>query len=132
MEGSSTQRKPGSPAENNRSLECHHCGCRHFRVIYSCPPSVGRWARRGWGGKLIRRREPVRRLVPRSLGEAGSPHGEGGCRQCGKSPRDPFGAHDNVGAAGRGVSRSGRQARTGRRNCVLCRNRITRMGPGQE
>ncbi|MHC4981857.1 MAG: NrdR family transcriptional regulator [Planctomycetota bacterium] len=27
---------------------CHYCGCRHFRVIYT---------RRGWGGKLIRRRE---------------------------------------------------------------------------
>ncbi len=34
--------------EENRGLECRHCGCKHFRVIYT---------RRGWGGKLIRRRE---------------------------------------------------------------------------
>ena len=35
-------------SKDNRGLECRHCGCRHFRVIYT---------RRGWGEKLIRRRE---------------------------------------------------------------------------
>ena len=40
MDGSVTERKGWSPAENNRGLECRHCGCRHFRVIYT---------RRGWG-----------------------------------------------------------------------------------
>ena len=34
--------------EDKRGLECRHCGCKHLRVIYT---------RRGWGGKLIRRRE---------------------------------------------------------------------------
>ncbi|OQB79345.1 MAG: transcriptional regulator NrdR [Planctomycetes bacterium ADurb.Bin126] len=29
-------------------LNCRSCGCRHFWVVYT---------RRGWGGKLIRRRE---------------------------------------------------------------------------
>jgi hypothetical protein len=29
-------------------LECRYCGCRYFRVIYT---------RRGWGDRLLRRRE---------------------------------------------------------------------------
>ncbi len=48
MEGPSPERKSWSPDEGNRHLECSSCGCRHFRVIYT---------RRGWGSKLIRRRE---------------------------------------------------------------------------
>ena len=48
MEASSTEPKSTPPKESSRGLECRYCGCRHFRVIYT---------RRGWGGKLIRRRE---------------------------------------------------------------------------
>lgn len=48
MEGASPERKRWSSGEEKRGLECRYCGCRHFRVVY---------ARRGWGGKLIRRRE---------------------------------------------------------------------------
>ena len=56
MDGSTTRSRPESadgrkkwPSdEDQRGLECRHCGCQHFRVIYT---------RRGWGGKLIRRRE---------------------------------------------------------------------------
>jgi transcriptional regulator NrdR family protein len=36
------------PAEGDRGLRCRHCGCGHFRVIYT---------RAAWGGKLVRRRE---------------------------------------------------------------------------
>lgn len=36
------------PREDDRGLRCRHCGCGHFRVIYT---------RRAWGGKLVRRRE---------------------------------------------------------------------------
>lgn len=35
-------------AEDDRGLRCRHCGCVHFRVLYT---------RRAWGGKLVRRRE---------------------------------------------------------------------------
>jgi len=48
MDGSTMERKSWSPPEDSRGLECRHCGCHHFRVVYT---------RRGWGGKLIRRRE---------------------------------------------------------------------------
>lgn len=34
--------------EGSRGLQCRHCGCRHFRVIYT---------RRAWGGRVVRRRE---------------------------------------------------------------------------
>jgi len=34
--------------EEPRGIRCPTCGCGHFRVIYT---------RRGWGGRLIRRRE---------------------------------------------------------------------------
>ena len=33
---------------DKRGLECRHCGCRHFRVIYTRPT---------WGGRIMRRRE---------------------------------------------------------------------------
>jgi DNA-directed RNA polymerase subunit RPC12/RpoP len=36
-----------SPADQ-RGLVCRHCGCRHFRVIYTRP---------AWGGRIMRRRE---------------------------------------------------------------------------
>ena len=48
MEGPSAERKSWSPGEDQRGLESRYCSCRDFRVIYT---------RRGWGGKLIRRRE---------------------------------------------------------------------------
>ena len=34
--------------EEKRGLECRHCGCKHFRVIYTRP---------AWGGRIMRRRE---------------------------------------------------------------------------
>ena len=34
--------------EDKRGLECRHCGCQHFRVIYTRP---------AWGGGIRRRRE---------------------------------------------------------------------------
>jgi DNA-directed RNA polymerase subunit RPC12/RpoP len=40
--------KESDQVQDKRGLECRYCGCKHFRVIYT---------RRGWGGKLIRRRE---------------------------------------------------------------------------
>ena len=36
-----------SPADQ-RGLICRHCGCRHFRVVYTRP---------AWGGRIMRRRE---------------------------------------------------------------------------
>ena len=33
---------------DKRGLECRHCGCKHFRVIYTRPT---------WGGRIMRRRE---------------------------------------------------------------------------
>ena len=44
----STLKSTSGLSEDTRGLECRYCGCKHFRVIYT---------RRGWGGKLIRRRE---------------------------------------------------------------------------
>jgi hypothetical protein len=38
---------PAPPADQ-RGLVCRHCGCRHFRVIYTRP---------AWGGRIARRRE---------------------------------------------------------------------------
>lgn len=34
--------------QNRLGIECRHCGCRHFYVIYT---------RRAAGGRLVRRRE---------------------------------------------------------------------------
>jgi len=48
VERPSPERKSWPPDEDKRGLECRYCGCRDFRVIYTC---------RGSGGKLIRRRE---------------------------------------------------------------------------
>ena len=36
------------PSGDRRGLECRHCGCKHFRVIYTRPT---------WGGRIMRRRE---------------------------------------------------------------------------
>lgn len=33
---------------DKRGLECQHCGCKHFRVVYTRPAS---------GGRIMRRRE---------------------------------------------------------------------------
>ncbi len=33
---------------NERGLRCRHCGCGHFRVIYTRPT---------WGNRIMRRRE---------------------------------------------------------------------------
>lgn len=38
--------EPGQ--EDDRGLTCRHCGCGHFRVIYTRPT---------WGGRIMRRRE---------------------------------------------------------------------------
>jgi transcriptional regulator NrdR family protein len=35
-------------AEDQKGLECRHCGCRHLRVVYTRP---------AWGGRIMRRRE---------------------------------------------------------------------------
>ena len=35
-------------SEEIRGLTCRHCGCRHFRVVYTRPT---------WGGRIMRRRE---------------------------------------------------------------------------
>jgi len=45
--GRIASREP-SPGDEKRGLECRHCGCRHFRVIYTRPT---------WGGRIMRRRE---------------------------------------------------------------------------
>lgn len=42
------ERKKWDPAQDKRGLECRHCRCRHFRVIYSRPTL---------GGRIVRRRE---------------------------------------------------------------------------
>jgi len=43
-----TTRKRWDPAESKRGLECRHCGCKHFRVVYTRPT---------YGGRIMRRRE---------------------------------------------------------------------------
>ena len=40
--------RSNSPVADRRGLECRHCGCKHFRVIYTRPT---------WGGRIMRRRE---------------------------------------------------------------------------
>ena len=42
------QRKRWDPATDQRGLQCRHCGCRHFRVVYT---------RATWGSRIMRRRE---------------------------------------------------------------------------
>jgi len=41
---------PSDKGQNasKRGMECRHCGCAHFRVLYT---------RRALGGRLLRRRE---------------------------------------------------------------------------
>ena len=43
-----TVRKTWDPSQDKRGLECRHCGCKHFRVIYTRPT---------YGGRIMRRRE---------------------------------------------------------------------------
>jgi len=38
----------GTLLADQRGLVCRHCGCKHFRVIYTRPT---------WGGRIQRRRE---------------------------------------------------------------------------
>jgi hypothetical protein len=38
----------GPASADHRGLVCRHCGCRHFRVVYTRP---------SWGGRIKRRRE---------------------------------------------------------------------------
>jgi len=35
-------------AAEQKGLVCRHCGCQHFRVVYTRP---------AWGGRIMRRRE---------------------------------------------------------------------------
>jgi len=42
------EKQKGREASDQKGLVCRHCGCRHFRVIYT---------RRALGGRLVRRRE---------------------------------------------------------------------------
>ena len=37
-----------APPAESRGLECRHCGCKHFRVVYTRPT---------YGGRIMRRRE---------------------------------------------------------------------------
>ncbi len=46
MDGSTTERKRWSPAENTRGPECRRCGCRHWLIVCTL-----------LGGKLVRRGE---------------------------------------------------------------------------
>ena len=49
MDAAPTQRQKWPPPDQDqRGLECRHCGCKHFRVIYTRP---------AWGGRIMRRRE---------------------------------------------------------------------------
>ena len=41
-------RNPRQAEDNDRGLECRHCGCKHLWVIYTRPYR---------GGQLVRRRE---------------------------------------------------------------------------
>ena len=43
-----TVRKTWEPSQDKRGLECRHCGCKHFSVIYTRPT---------YGGRIMRRRE---------------------------------------------------------------------------
>ena len=48
MGNATSERKTWNPTENKRGLECRHCGCKHFSVVYTRPT---------WGGRIMRRRE---------------------------------------------------------------------------
>jgi hypothetical protein len=56
MDGSTAQPRPAladgrkkwPTDEDQRGLVCRHCGCKHFRAIYTRPT---------WGGRIMRRRE---------------------------------------------------------------------------
>jgi hypothetical protein len=39
---------PVAAPADQRGFVCRHCGCKHFRVIYTRP---------AWGGRIVRRRE---------------------------------------------------------------------------
>jgi hypothetical protein len=48
MDTTTTERKTWLATTEQRGLTCRHCGCKHFRVIYT---------RASWGGRIMRRRE---------------------------------------------------------------------------
>jgi len=48
MSDAATQRKSWPSNQDKRGLECRHCVCKHFRVVYTRPT---------WGGRIMRRRE---------------------------------------------------------------------------
>jgi DNA-directed RNA polymerase subunit RPC12/RpoP len=48
MSQTTCERKKWPPEQDGRGLVCRHCGCRHFRVIYTRP---------AYGGHIMRRRE---------------------------------------------------------------------------
>jgi hypothetical protein len=48
MSNPTSERKAWAPDQDKRGLECRHCGCGHFRVVYT---------RQTWGGRIVRRRE---------------------------------------------------------------------------
>ena len=43
-----TERKKWDPAGEKRGLECRHCGCKQFEVVYT---------RAALGGRIMRRRQ---------------------------------------------------------------------------
>jgi hypothetical protein len=48
LSSASTARKAWPPPADQHGLVCRHCGCQHFRVIYTRPT---------WRGRIMRRRE---------------------------------------------------------------------------
>ena len=48
MDAPTAERKTCPVDQDRRGLECRHCGCKHFRVVYTRPT---------WGGRIMRRRE---------------------------------------------------------------------------
>jgi len=48
MDTATTERRSWPPEQDQRGLACRHCGCKHFRVVYTRPT---------WGGRIMRRRE---------------------------------------------------------------------------
>ena len=48
MDAMNEQQTATDDAKKTRGIECQHCGCKHFRVIYTRP---------AWGGRILRRHE---------------------------------------------------------------------------
>ena len=78
----------GEATADDRGLECRSCGCKHFRVVYT---------RRGWGSCCVA-------ILRRAVRKADPP-----TEACPPKPRRRWvsalrEAHDNVGAAHRGLT----------------------------